>query len=79
LVGIISYIVYFVEKITPYINTFVHHLHEFVELYGNVKVFNQQGLEKLNDQTTTQFFRGTNRKEFLKQLLNKRNRIKFNI
>ena len=70
--------VYFAEKITPYIHAFVHHLHEFVELYGDVNLFNQQGLEKLNDQTTTQFFRGTNKKEYLKQLLNKRNRMEVN-
>ncbi len=43
----------------------MHHLHEFVELYGDVNLFNQQGLEKLNDQTTTQFFRGTNKKKIL--------------
>ena len=37
------------KNITPYIHAFVHHVPEFLEKYGNLNFFNQQGLEKLND------------------------------
>lgn len=61
--------------ITPYIHGFVHHFHEFINLHGNVNLFNEQALEKLNDITTSQFFRSTNKKNYVKQLINIRNRL----
>lgn len=38
------------------------HIPEFLKLYNNnnITIFNQQGLEKLNDTTTKYFQRGTN-------------------
>ena len=42
---------------------FVAHLHEFKSINGAINSFNIQGLEKLNDLTTSQFFRATNRKK----------------
>ena len=64
------------NKVTPYIHIFCSHLHEFQELYGNVNLFNQQGLEKLNDLTTIDFFRSSNKsKGSLLQILKKRTRI----
>lgn len=53
---------FMVTTITPYIHCFVCHMHEFRKLHGNFNLFNQQGLEKLNDITTEQVFRGSNRK-----------------
>ena len=57
-------------------HAFECHLHEFVQELGDINSFNQQGHEKLNDMTSVQYFRGTNRhKEYLDQILNKRNRL----
>ena len=67
--------VYHKSHETPYIHLFVNHLHEFIDIHGDVNSYSQQGLEKLNDLTTSQFFRGTNKKNFLKQILEKRNRL----
>lgn len=62
---------------TPYIHAFSMHVFEFLKLYGNIVLFTQQGLEKLNDITTIHFQRASNHRELegLKQLLEKRNRI----
>ena len=52
---------------------------EFIELYGKISPFTQQGLEKLNDKTTKYFFRSTNQRELdsLKQIVLKRNRVEY--
>ena len=51
---------------------------EFLKKYGNLVQFTQQGMEKLNDQTTINFARSTNHNyrnlDALKQLMDK-NRI----
>jgi hypothetical protein len=40
--------------------------------YGNLSYFSAQGLEKLNDFSTVDFFRSTNKKEnYIEQILNK--------
>ena len=49
------------KEITPYLHILVAHLHEFKALHGSVNNFNQQGLEKLNDRTTMEYFRATNK------------------
>lgn len=69
--------VYQSKDVTPYIHAFAQHVHEFLRLYGNIVIFNQQGLEKLNDLTTKHFQRATNHQGYqaLKQVLEKRNRI----
>ena len=68
--------VYHESHETPYIHVFVNHLHELSELHGDINNYNQQGLEKLNDLTTTHFFRNTNRKQnYIKQMMEKRNRL----
>jgi hypothetical protein len=36
------------DVVTPYIHIFVSHFHEFLELHGDLNLFNQEGLEKLN-------------------------------
>jgi hypothetical protein len=36
------------------------HMPEFLELYGKMHSFTQQGLEKLNNKTMKNFFRSTN-------------------
>ncbi len=70
--------VYAKQTVTPYMHAFVAHLPEFVHLYKDINAFNCQGLEKLNDMTTGQFFKGTNKSDTaLHQMLKKRNRMEF--
>ena len=66
------------EHGAPYMHAFVAHLVEFVHLYKDINAFNCQGLEKLDDMTTGQFFKGTNKQETaLHQILKRRNRMEF--
>ena len=68
--------VYHESHETPYIHVFVNHLHELAEIHDDVNSYNQQGLEKLNDLTTTYYFRNTNRNQnYIKQMIDKRNRL----
>lgn len=68
--------VYSKTTVTPYMHAFVTHLPEFVHLYKDINAFTCQGLEKLNDMTTGQFFKGTNKLDTaLHQVLKKRNRM----
>ncbi|CAF0834792.1 unnamed protein product [Brachionus calyciflorus] len=70
--------VYGRTSVTPYTHAFVFHLHEFVDLYKDINAFNCQGLEKLNDMSTGQYFKGTNKRDSaLAQILQKRNRMEY--
>jgi hypothetical protein len=70
--------VYNKTAVTPYIHAFVCHLHEFIELYSDINAFNLQGLEKLNEMTTGQYFKSTNKhNDALEQILKKRNRMEY--
>jgi hypothetical protein len=40
----------------------VWHVPEFLHLYGTICPFTQQGLEKLNDKTTKDYFWSTNQR-----------------
>ena len=61
---------------TPYMHLLIAHIPEFLRLYGSLAPCSQQGLEKLNDDVTKIYYRGTNHriKEALEQILLKRNR-----
>ena len=63
--------IYQTKDVTPYMHAFSMHVSEFINLYGNIGMFSQQGLKKLNDITTVHFQHLTNHRE---QLLGKRNR-----
>jgi hypothetical protein len=64
--------IYQQKEVTPYIHFFSLHLNEQYEKFGNLNYFSAQGLEKLNDLSTYQFFSSTNKKEnFIKQMLEK--------
>ena len=68
--------VYQTRHVTPYMHTLVFHIPEFIELYGSLAPFSQQGLERLNDCLTKDYFRSTNhRQDALKTLLLKLNRL----
>ena len=69
--------VYQTKDVTPYIHAFAMHVPEFIRLHGNITMFTQQGLEKLNDLSTKYFQRGSNHREdeALRQLLERMNRL----
>jgi len=69
---------YHFSKMTPYLHFFCFHLHDSYKNVGNLEYFSSQGLEKLNDLSTYQFFGGTNKhKNFIKQILEKDFRMLF--
>lgn len=64
------------QEITPYIHMFGVHLPFFYDRFVNLNYFSAQGLEKLNDMSTFQYFKSTNKKKnYLEQILNKDCRI----
>ena len=66
------------KDVTPYMHAFAMHIPEFLRLnHGNISIFSQQGLEKLNDVSTKHFQRSSNHRneEALTQMLQKGNRI----
>lgn len=69
--------IYQAKDVTPYMHAFLMHVPQFISLHGNLVLFTQQGLEKLNDISTKQFQRASNHKNIdaLIQMLEKRNRI----
>ncbi len=71
--------IYQTKNITPYIHALVAHVPQFMEIHGGIVVFTQQDLEKLNNDMTKFYFRGSNHrdKEALQQMLLKKNRITY--
>ena len=65
------------KDVTPYMHTFAMHVSKFIDLHGNITMFTQQGLEKLNDITTIHYQRSSNHRntDALRQILGKWNRI----
>jgi hypothetical protein len=56
-------------------HAFANHLHQFYK-NGNLYFYNLEGLEKLNDLTTIEYFKATNKgNDATYQLLSKRCRI----
>lgn len=53
---------YQTKHVTPYMHALVWHVPEFLHLYGTICPFTQQGLEKLKDKTTKDYFRSTNQR-----------------
>ena len=53
--------VYQDKDFTPYMHLLVSHMGFYVERHGDVDIFNIQGLEKLNDHTSTEYFRASNK------------------
>jgi len=69
--------VYQMKHVTPYMHLLVSHIPQFLEMHGTLAPFSQQGLEKLNNDLTKDYFRSTNHRDSdaLKQMLLKPNRI----
>lgn len=70
---------YQTKHVTPYTHALLWHVPEFLLLYGTICPFTQQGLEKLNDKTTKDYFRSTNQRglDALFQLVQKQNRMEY--
>ena len=70
--------IYQCKDVTSYMHCLAMHVSQFLNLYGNIRMFTQQGLEKLNEFTTIFYQHASNHREqeALKQILEKRNRIK---
>ena len=68
-------------SITAYVHSFVYHIPDMMIRHKNINFYNQQGLEKLNDFIRLDYFRSSNKirsdNKYLKQLLEKRNRIEY--
>lgn len=73
--------IYLSKHVTPYMHLMAMHISQFLTKYGNLVTFTQQGMEKLNDQTSIDYARSTNHNyrtlEALKQLIEKKNRIEY--
>lgn len=71
----------FNKPITPYVHAFVFHVPEFIDKFNYLNLSSTQSLEQLNSVTKGHYFRQTNRHiknfAFLKQLLEKQNRMEF--
>jgi len=68
------------DKMTPYFHILTNHVIEMLENTDNINIFSQQGLEKVNDITTTEFFFASNKKttkntDYVIQILFRRMRI----
>ena len=55
----------------------MNHVHEFMQVHGSILEFTQQGLEKLNHNTTKNFFRSSCHRgeDAIRQLIVKQNRL----
>ena len=68
------------KNVTPYMHVLVAHLPKLMKDHGNIRMFSQQGLEKLNDDITKDYFKSTNHKsgeDSLWQILFKLNRLEY--
>ena len=68
--------VYQTKQATPYIHLLTNHIVEMMDTHGSLAPFTQQGVEKLNDIITQEYFKSTNhRQDSLKQIMLKLNRL----
>lgn len=71
--------VYMSKDVTPYMHVLANHVPEALSEHGNLSLFCQQGLEKLNDNVTCWYFRTTSHinLDVFKKIMEKQNRIDF--
>ena len=68
--------IYHKKHVTPYMHVLVNHVHQIFERNDNLHFFSGQGLEKLNDLSTQEYFCSTNKHEdFMEQMLLRRCRM----
>ena len=68
--------IYQTKHVTPYIHLLTNHIPEMLKIHGSIAAFTQQGLEKLNDISTADYFKSSNHRDSLKQIMLKLNRLK---
>ena len=56
--------IYGLADVTPYIHALHTYVHELIAEHGNITLFDQQSVEKLNDFTTREYFMCTNKHNF---------------
>ena len=56
-------LLYQVNQVTPYMHALWAHIPDFLKLYACISDFNQQGLEKCNDEISKCYFRATNHRQ----------------
>ena len=63
--------------VTPYMHVLVEYIPTFLEKFGSLTIYSQQGLEKLNDEITKAYFKSTNHhnKTAMFQIMLKLNRL----
>ena len=63
--------IYQTKDVTPYMHAFNCHVPQFLKLCNNISYFNQQGLEKYNDQVSKDYFQSSNHRdtEALQQMI----------
>ena len=68
---------YQTRHVTPYMHILVAHIPKFLKDIGSLAPYSQQGLEKLNDEITKDYFKSTNHrnKGALTQIMLKLNRL----
>ena len=68
---------YQTKHVTPYMHALLQHVPEIMSIHISLVKFNQQGLEKLNNNQTKDFYRSTNLRgtEAMVMLLQKKNRL----
>ena len=62
-----EWVLLFTSVYQSIIRAFAQHVHEFLQLYGNLVIFSQQGLNKLSDLTTKHYQRATNHQGYMYQ------------
>lgn len=71
--------IYLINDVTPYMHILTSHLHELMEIHGDLNLFNQEGFEKKNDIVRMNYFSSSNRDldSFKEQILKKCNRLDY--
>ncbi|CAF1099533.1 unnamed protein product [Didymodactylos carnosus] len=71
--GIKYGILFGIDEVTPYVHVLSAHIGEFYKIFKNLNKFTMQGVEKLNDVMTQDYFRGSNKKgDYFTQMLRQR-------
>lgn len=52
------------KNLTPYLHAAIYHLPGFLETFGNIDIYNLQGMEKLNRLLKMNYHRNSNKSKF---------------
>lgn len=70
---------YQAKDVTPYMHVLMYHVPEAIRIHGDINIFSQQGMEKMNDSVTSWYFRSSNHNgiDALQQVMMKQNRVEY--